>query len=70
MVKTKAMCIINRSSKSIGFQHEKKHGNCSKNSSCYFDDRIGIEEEIDNKLIEDDRLDECVHSKNDDIMCA
>ena len=37
MVKTKAMCIINRSTKLIGIQHEKKHGKGSKNSSAYFD---------------------------------
>ena len=33
MAKTKAMCIINRTNKLIGIQHEKKHGKGSKNSS-------------------------------------
>ena len=50
MAKTKAMCIIiiiiiNRSTKLIGIQHEKKHGKGSKNSSAYFDSRIEIEHE-------------------------
>ena len=44
MAKTKAMCIINRSSKLISIQHEKRHGKGSKNSSSYFDDRIDIED--------------------------
>ena len=37
MAKTKAMCSINRSTKLISIQHEKKHGKCSssKNSSAY-----------------------------------
>ena len=30
MAKTKAMCIINRTDKLIGIQHEKKHGKGSK----------------------------------------
>ena len=30
MAKTKAMCIINRTNKLIGIQHEKKHGKGSK----------------------------------------
>ena len=47
MAKTKAMCIINRSTKLIGIQHEKKHGKGSKNSSAYFDSRIEIEQESD-----------------------
>jgi hypothetical protein len=47
MAKTKAMCIINRSSKLISIQHEKKHSRDSKNSSAYFDDRIDIEHETD-----------------------
>ena len=47
--KTKAMCIINinRSTKLIAIQHEKKHGKGSKNSSTYFDNRIDIEHESD-----------------------
>ena len=45
MAKTKAMCIINRSTKLIGIQHEKKHGKGCKNSSAYFDNRIEIEQE-------------------------
>ena len=48
------MCIINRSSKLIGIQHEKKHGEGSKKSSSYFDDRTDIGEE-DNNLIDDNR---------------
>ena len=36
MAKTKAMCIISRSTKLISIQHEKKHGRGSKNSSAYF----------------------------------
>ena len=55
MAKTKAMCIINRSTKLISIQHEKKHGKGSKNSSAYFDSRIEIEQETDN-LIADYRL--------------
>ena len=47
MAKTKAMCIINRSTKLIAIQHEKKHGKGSKNSSDYFDNRIDIEQESD-----------------------
>ena len=43
MAKTKAMCIINRTDKLIGIQHEKKHGKGSKNSSSYFDNKM-IEE--------------------------
>ena len=50
MAKTKAMCIINRSTKLIGIQHEKKHGKGSKNSSAYFDSRIEIEQETDNLM--------------------
>ena len=50
MAKTKAMCIINRSTKLIGIQHEKKHGKGSKNSSTYFDidndNRIEIEQGV------------------------
>ena len=55
MAKTKAMCIINRSSKRTSVQHEKKHDKGSKNSSSYFDDKI-FEHETD-KLIADDRFD-------------
>ena len=43
MAKTKAMCIINRSTKLIGIQHEKKHGKGSKNSSTYFDNRFEVD---------------------------
>ena len=32
MAKTKAMCIIDRTNKLIGIQHEKKHGKGSENS--------------------------------------
>merc|ERR1712070_1014395 len=46
MAKIKAMCIINRTDKLIGIQHEKKHGKGSKNSFAYFDTRIEIEHEI------------------------
>ena len=55
MAKTKAMCIISRSTKLISIQHEKKHGKGSKNSSAYFNSRIDIEQETDN-LIADYRL--------------
>ena len=58
MAKTKAMCIINRSTKLIAIQHEKKHGKGSKNSSAYFDNRIDIEQESD-VLIADYSFDEC-----------
>ena len=47
MAKTKAMCIINRSTKLISIQHEQKHGKGCKNSSAYFDSRIEIEHETD-----------------------
>ena len=47
MAKTKAMCIISRSTKLIGIQHEKKHGKGSKNRSAYFDSRIEIEQDSD-----------------------
>ena len=47
MAKTKAMCIINRSTKLIAIQHEKKHGKGSKNISTYFDNRIDLEQESD-----------------------
>ena len=40
MAKTEAMCIINRTNKLIGIQHEKKHGKGSKNSSSYFDSKM------------------------------
>jgi hypothetical protein len=69
MAKTKAMCIINRSTTVTSIQHERKHGKGSKNSSSYFDDRIDIEHETD-KLIADDRFDECIYFKNDDDVCA
>ena len=70
MAKTKAMCIINRSTKLIAIQHEKKHGKGSKNSSTYFDNRIEIEQESD-ILIADYSFDECSFFKDDDDdMCA
>ena len=69
MAKTKAMCIINRSTKLISIQHEKKHGKGSKNSSAFFDSRIDIEQETDN-LIADYSFDECSFFKVDDDMCA
>ena len=69
MAKTKAMCIINRSTKLIGIQHENKHGKGSKNSSAYFDSKIEIEQESDN-LIADYSFDECSFFKDDDDMCA
>ena len=49
MAKTKAMCIINRTNKLIGIQHEQKHGKGSKNSLIYFDNKMMEEEEIENK---------------------
>ena len=69
MAKTKAMCIINRSTKLIAIQHEKKHGKGSKNSSTYFDNRIDIEQESD-VLIADYSFDECNYFKEDDDICA
>ena len=70
MAKTKAMCIINRSTKLIGIQHEKKHGKGSKNSSAYFDSRIEqIEQETDN-LLAGYGFDECSFFKDDDDLCA
>ena len=69
MAKTKAMCIINRSTKLIGIQHEKKHGKGCKNSSAYFDSRIEIEHESD-ILIADYSFDECNYFKEDDDFCA
>ena len=69
MAKTKAMCIINRSTKLIGIHHEKKHGKGCKNSSTYFDNRIDIEQESD-ILIADYSFDECNYFKEDDDVCA
>jgi len=69
MAKTKAMCTINRSTKLISIQHEKKHGKGSKISSAYFDSRIDIEQETDN-LIADYSFDECSFFKDDDDLCA
>ena len=69
MAKTKAMCIINRSTKLIGIQHEKKHGKGSKNSSAYFDSRIDIEQETDN-LIAGYGFDKYSFFKDDDDLCA
>ena len=51
MAKTKAICILKRSSKLISIQHETKHGKGSKNSSAYFDDRIDIEHETDKLVV-------------------
>ena len=69
MAKTKAMCIINRSTTIISIQHEKKHGKGSKNSSAYFDSRIEIEQETDN-LMADYSFDEHSFFKEDDDVCA
>ena len=69
MAKTKAMCIINRSNKLIGIQHEKKHGKGCKNSSDYFDSKIEIEHESD-ILIADYSFDECNYFKEDNDFCA
>ena len=69
MAKTKAMCIINSSTKLISIQHEKKHGKGSKNSSAYFDSRIDIEQDTD-KLLADYSFDKCSFFKDDDDMCA
>ena len=63
------LCIINRSTKLIAIQHEKKHGKGSKNSSTYFDNRIDIEQESD-VLIADYSFDECNYFKEDDDICA
>ena len=68
MAKTKAMCIINRSTKLIGIQHEKKHGKGSKNSSAYVDSRIELEHESD-ILIADYSFDQCSFFKDDHDMC-
>ena len=35
MAKTKAMCIMNRTNKLIGIQHEKKHDKGSENNSSF-----------------------------------
>jgi len=56
--KTEAMCIINRTDKLIGIQHEKKHGKGSKNSSPYIDSKM-IEEEEMEKQVNDGTFDEC-----------
>ena len=48
MAKTKATCIINRTNKLIGIQHEKKHDKGSENSSSYFDNKMVEEEETGN----------------------
>ena len=69
MAKTKAMCIINRTNKLIGIQHEKKHGKGSKNSSSYFDNKM-IEEEEMEKQVNDGTFDECAYVKDDDDLCA
>jgi hypothetical protein len=69
MAKTKAMCIINRTNKFIGIQHEKKHGKGSKNSSSYFDNKM-IEEEEMEKQVNDGTFDEYAYVKDDDDLCA
>ena len=69
MAMTKAMCIINRTNKLIGIQHEKKHDKGSKNSSSYFDNKM-IEEEEMEKQVNDGTFDECAHVKDDDDLCA
>ena len=69
MAKTKAVCIINRTNKFIGNQHEKKHGKGSKNSSINFDNKMIKEEEME-KQIDDDRHDECAYVKDDDDLRA
>ena len=63
------MCIINRTSKLIGIQHEKKHGKGSKNSSIYFDNKMIEEEEMEEQL-DDDKYDECAYFKDEDDVCA
>ena len=68
MAKIKAMCIINRTDKLIGIQHEKKHGKGSKNSSFYFDNKM-VEEEM-KKQVNDSTFDECAYVKDDDDICA
>jgi hypothetical protein len=52
MAKTKAMCIMNRTNKLIGIQHEKKHGKGSKYKNCsiYFDYKMIEEEEMEKQL--------------------
>ena len=65
IVKTKAMCIINRTDKLIRIQHEKKHGKGSKNISTYFDNKM-IEEEEMEKQVNDGTFDECAYVKDDD----
>ena len=68
--------MINRSTKLIGIQHEKKHGKGSKNSSAYFDSRIEIEQESESDILIADYSfdvsmnDECSFFKDDDDMCA
>ena len=69
MAKIKAMCIINRTDKLIGIQHEKKHGKGSKNSSSYFDNKMVEEEEME-KQVNDGAFDECAYVKDDDDLCA
>ena len=63
------MRIINRSTKLISIQHEKKHDKGRKNTSAYFDSRIVIEQETD-KLIADNSFEKCSYFKDDDDMCA
>jgi len=73
IAKTKAMCIINRSTKLISIQHEKKHGKGSKNSSSCLGDKIDCDcdcEQETDKLIAGDRFDECSFFKDDDDLCA
>ena len=55
--------------KSIGIQHEKKHGKGSNNSSSYFDNKM-IEEEEMKKQVNDGTFDECAYVNDDDDLCA
>ena len=55
MAKTKAMCIIKRTSKLIGIQHGKKNGKGSKNNPILINK--WIEEEEMDKQLDDDKYD-------------
>ena len=73
VVQTKAMCIINRSTKLMEIQHEKKYGKGSNNEnrSIYFDNNsMMIEEEETEKVLDDVRYSECAYIKDDDNLCA
>ena len=69
IAKTKAMCVINRTNKLIGIQHEKKHEKGSKNSWINFDNKIVEEEEME-KQVNDDRFDDYAYAKDNDDLCA